>query len=209
VRSSAGKLFLVRHGETAGQSSIRYYGCTDIPLSDTGRGQIRAARAALIDRLRGFENTRVFSSPLVRATESARIITPADFPFTTIDEFRELNFGLFEGLTEEEIAERHPADHARWIRDRLSMDYTFPGGDNRGLFAERVARGIETALSDWSADGYEGNTLVVAHRGVIRAIVRHLTTIAPDVPLASIQILSRSRQWHADSLDLIDHLAGL
>ena len=36
------ELFLVRHGETTGQSSVRLYGATDVPLSDLGREQVRA-----------------------------------------------------------------------------------------------------------------------------------------------------------------------
>lgn len=209
-----GKLFLVRHGETEGLSSIRYYGSTDIPLSDTGRAQIRAVRAALIDKLGGFEGTRVISSPLYRAVESARLIAPGHDRFMTIDEFRELDFGLFEGLTEAEIAERHPQEHARWIRDRLSPDYTFPGGDNRRLFSERVQRGIDAIIRECDVGGDDAkNAVVVAHRGVIRAIARHLAAVAPDVPLASIQIISRARGdsslWRADSIDLVGHLAAL
>ncbi len=69
------RFFLVRHGETEGESSIRYHGATDVPLSDLGREQMRrAARAIAAPRdARPFSD--VFSSPLIRASEGARIIS--------------------------------------------------------------------------------------------------------------------------------------
>ena len=42
--SRLNRIVLVRHGETTGESSIRYYGATDVPLSDLGRQQVRAAQ---------------------------------------------------------------------------------------------------------------------------------------------------------------------
>ena len=69
------RLILVRHGETEGESSIRYHGITDVPLSEPGREQMRLAARA-IERLRSdVDFGKVFSSPLVRASEGARIIT--------------------------------------------------------------------------------------------------------------------------------------
>ena len=66
------RLILVRHGETAGQSSIRYYGATDVPLSDLGRTQAREAR----NRIPGETFDAVWASSLSRAWESAQIIAP-------------------------------------------------------------------------------------------------------------------------------------
>src|SRR5689334_19494103 len=92
--SGAGSLILVRHGETEGQSSIRYYGRTDTPLSDEGRAQMRAAARALEREVFG----RVFASNLCRATEGARIIAGDGAPVVAIEEFAEIDFGRFEGL---------------------------------------------------------------------------------------------------------------
>ena len=58
------RLTLVRHGETVGQSSIRYYGATDIELSDLGREQVRRAR----DRLAGQAFEVVGASSLSRSS---------------------------------------------------------------------------------------------------------------------------------------------
>ncbi|HXN11878.1 MAG TPA: phosphoglycerate mutase family protein, partial [Candidatus Acidoferrales bacterium] len=83
------RLILVRHGETEGESSIRYHGRNDVPLSEPGRAQMRLASRAIETRRGGGTFARVFSSPLVRASEGARIVTNASAPLVTIDEFVE------------------------------------------------------------------------------------------------------------------------
>ena len=68
--NGAGSLVLVRHGETEGQSSIRYHGRNDVALDERGRSQMRRAARALERE----DFRKIFSSPLSRATEGARII---------------------------------------------------------------------------------------------------------------------------------------
>src|SRR6202035_4584059 len=103
------RFILVRHGETEGESSIRYHGRTDVALSELGRDQMRRARRAIETNHGGINFARVFSSPLVRASEGARIVAAfQSAPLVTIDEFAEVHFGLFEGLTADEIRERYP-----------------------------------------------------------------------------------------------------
>ncbi len=113
------RLILVRHGETAGQSSIRYYGVTDVPLSDLGRRQVRVAR----DQIRSDVYDGVWASTLCRSWESARIVAPGR-PVHLESDFREIDFGDWEGLTKEEIAERDPAGFARWESEGL--EFAFP-----------------------------------------------------------------------------------
>jgi broad specificity phosphatase PhoE len=67
------RLTLVRHGETVGQSSVRYYGRTDVELSDVGRAQMRRVREAVA----GERFTAVFTSRLRRSVEAAALIVPA------------------------------------------------------------------------------------------------------------------------------------
>src|SRR5712692_967615 len=68
------RLIVVRHGETVGNSSIRYYGRTDVALSDLGRAQMRAAVGWLQTKFGCNYFEPVFTSPLARATESVRLI---------------------------------------------------------------------------------------------------------------------------------------
>lgn len=213
------RLVLVRHGETVGHSSIRYYGRTDVALSGLGRRQMRAAREWLVKRggLRGF--APVFTSPLLRATEAARIIAGRNAAAVALDELAEVDFGLFEGLTAEEIAARYPEEFRRWNSNRLAPDFIYPEGESRMAFVARVTRGTARMLALWhaaSAGGNAGsNALLVAHRGVIRAIVRQLTGVfEPHIDLGSIHILEqepdggdlRTARWRPVALDLTEHL---
>jgi broad specificity phosphatase PhoE len=204
------RLIIVRHGETEGESSIRYHGRTDVALSDLGRAQLRAAAAEITRRNGGARFSRVLSSPLVRAAEGARLIA-GDASLITIEEFAEVHFGRFEGLTAEEIKERYPEDFARWNADRLAPTYTYPGGESRAVFAVRVDRGVERMLEHWHYNEARGpeSALVVAHRGVIRQIVRRLTNAQPNVELGSIQILDYDTRWYPTALDIVSHLTEI
>ena len=199
-----GRLILVRHGETEGESSIRYHGRTDVALSELGRAQMRLARHAIETRHGVKTYAQVFSSPLIRASEGARIVSGNSSPPITIDEFAEVHFGLFEGLTADEIRERYPDEFARWNADRLAPAYTYPEGESRADFTNRVERGLERMLT--LRTPRDRDALLVAHRGVIRAIARKLTHQEPVVELGSIHILRFDGGWHAELLDLIYHL---
>ena len=204
------RLVMVRHGETVGNSSIRYYGRTDLELSDLGRTQMRAAREALATRFGLRRFSPVISSPLSRALEGSRIIAGQRDRIIEIDEFREVDFGDFEGLTADEIEARWPAAFVHWRRHRLDPDYAYPGGEGRAVFASRVERGVTLMLRLMDA-GRHANypTLLVAHRGVIRVIAHLLARVEPTIELGSIQILKRENlsDWTPETLDLVPHLA--
>jgi len=216
VPGRVNRLVIVRHGETVGNSRIRYFGRTDLELSEEGRAQMRAAARwlGLQPGTPGF--APVVASPLRRATEGARLIAGASAPIVQIQEFLEVDFGRFEGLSAEEIRERYPVEFERWNRNRLDPAYNYPGGESRAAFIGRVARGIERMLE--LLDGADAtvagvSALIVAHRGVIRAIVKRLAEIEPPViELGSIQILARTTHnpgWRVVALDVTEHLVGL
>jgi broad specificity phosphatase PhoE len=209
------RLVLVRHGETVGNSSIRYFGRTDLELSNSGRAQMRATAQWLRSHLDTPRFAPVFASSLRRATESARLIAGATAQLIEIQEFVEVDFGLFEGLTAGEIRNRYPVEFERWNRNRLAPAYAYPGGESRGAFTARVRRGVERMLEllDGADARSEGaDALLLAHRGVIRAIMQQLAGVEPVIELASIQILQRARQlpgWRPAAIDVTEHLTGL
>jgi broad specificity phosphatase PhoE len=206
-------LLLVRHGETVGNSRIRYFGRTDLELSPLGRAQMAAARAWIGQRFGAARIVPVMSSPMRRARESAAIISGNPAPFE-IKQFVEVDFGRFEGLTAEEIAARFPEDFARWNRDRLDPAFTYPGGENRAAFMTRVKEGIHAMLAaiDGRANPSGGDcALLVAHRGVIRIVTEELAGVAPMIELGSLQALTvdGDKRWRATILDATDYLRGL
>jgi broad specificity phosphatase PhoE len=212
---------LVRHGETVGNSSVRYFGRTDLDLSELGRVQMRAARRWLRSRFGAVRFAPVIASPLRRAMEGATIIAGRDGSIVEIEEFVEVDFGRFEGLTAEEIETRYPAEFERWNRDRLDPAFSYPGGEIRRDFTDRVERGIQRmlpvivqtsppTLASWAVDepltgvdapptaAYDSQpsagevALVVVHRGVIRIVCNRLAGAEPQIELGSIQILQRA-----------------
>jgi broad specificity phosphatase PhoE len=201
-------LVLVRHGETEGESSIRYHGRNDVALSELGRAQMRAARREIELRLGEVTFDHIFATPLSRAMEGARIIAGADADIITVEEFIEVHFGLFEGLTKEEILARHPIEFEKWRADPLASTYTYPEGENRAAFTERVERGLATTLKmiDAARRAESERVLIVAHRGVIRTIVHALTGLEAAVELGSIHILARDAKWRPLVLDFTAHL---
>lgn len=185
------RLILVRHGETEGQSSIRYYGATDVPLSSLGREQIREAAA----RIEGERFETVWSSSLSRAAESARILAP-DHAIRFEPDFREVDFGRWEGLTREEIAVRDPELFAIWQQRLARFDY--PDGERRDDFRARIARGLDRLFASGAA-----SALVVAHKGVVRTLLELVSgeTLASAEPeLGGIVRVERATDgvWRRD-----------
>src|SRR5258706_3306523 len=156
------RIVLLRHGNTVGNSRERFHGTGDVALSDEGRAQVLAAGKRL--RTEVFE--RVAASPLRRAWESAALLA-AGTPVLLVPEFREIDFGRWEGMTAEEIEAQDPVLYRSW-RERAS-DFEFPGGERRAAFRERVVKGL-AALERTGAE----NLLVVAHRRVIPVLGEHL-----------------------------------
>ena len=158
------RLILLRHGETTGESSIRYHGRNDVELSEAGRAQMQAAAREI--EIAGVD--RVVASSLARARESAEIVAP-NFEVSLEDDLREVNFGRWEGLTAGEIENMDPELYAGWRESTAGFDY--PDGERRADFLERIQRGFERCLP---AAGEAETVLVVAHKGVIRVAVAHL-----------------------------------
>jgi len=158
-------LLLVRHGETAWNREGRFQGHADIPLSDVGRSQARALRAAHT-HLFDDAHTAVLTSDLRRAHQTAEIAF--GFEGRTLHvrrELREFCYGVFEGLTRREIDERFPGAMGRW----LTGDRTFAvdGGESRAAVHDRARAAILGFLETVPHDV----VVVVAHGGVMRQLL--------------------------------------
>jgi len=197
------ELFLVRHGETVGQSSIRLYGSTDIALAPEGEAQL----AATGRRLAGRRFDAVFTSPLCRARRSAEVMLASlGHPTIAIEEvagFREIDFGVWEGWTWDEVRERDPEHHARWASEGAS--FRFPGGEVRAEFFERVQLATGPSIEARFAAGAR-SILVVVHKGVIKAIAARMLGRPVvelddlDLPLGAVRCLRRrAGGWTLDT----------
>jgi broad specificity phosphatase PhoE len=156
------RLVMLRHGETVGNSSVRFHGAADVPLSDAGRAQVRAA----VRRLRQEFFDLVVASPLRRSWEGA-VLAAGGSAVRIEDGLREIHFGRWEGLTAEEIEQRDPVLYREWQARKSGFEY--PGGEPRAEFRARVRRAFERI----EASGAE-SALLVGHKGVIRSLAEHL-----------------------------------
>jgi broad specificity phosphatase PhoE len=175
------RIVLLRHGETVGNSRERFHGSGDVALSDEGRAQVRAAGRRLATEV--FEV--VAASPLRRAWQSA-VLLSAGAPVLLVPEFREIDFGRWEGLTAAEIEAQDPVLYRAWREG--AADFEFPGGERRAAFRERVGKGLAT-IANTGAE----NAIVAAHRGVIRAIGNHLLGVPLAAPPELGEIVSFTR----------------
>lgn len=139
---------------------------TDLPLSEAGRRQA----ALLGDYFADKDLTAVFSSPLNRCCETAEAVTKAaGLPEAEIyGDLRELDAGLWDGLSFDEIRQRWPEAHRR--RGEDLANYRIPGGESFAEAGERFRACLDEVIAASS-----GDIAVFAHAGVIRACLCLLT----------------------------------
>ena len=181
------KIFLVRHGDTKLNSRERFWGQTDVPLSESGLKQARQLR----DRLAPHKLDVVYCSDLTRCLATAEIIASAQQARIKVcEELREINFGFVEGLTFDEIKERH--SELAEIMSVWNSRPSFPGGEDFDELNERVTRFLPLLAKH--ADG--DRVLIVAHSAIIRLLICNLMGIGIErwrqirIELASLSIIS-------------------
>ncbi|MDR2455001.1 MAG: histidine phosphatase family protein [Deltaproteobacteria bacterium] len=160
------RLFCIRHGQTTAASGSIFNGWTDVDLSETGRRQLDQAASAL----KGLRFDAVWSSDLRRAVYGAKALAAQiGVELVITEEFRELNFGICEGLPFDEIAKRHP-ELAERLSAPMGSDFVFPGGESASSFRDRI-RG---ALANLIERHPQGRVALFSHAGVGRAILANI-----------------------------------
>lgn len=154
------KLILIRHGETDYNANRRYCGFSNPPLNASGVAQANS----LARQMKEFDITMVYSSDLSRAMQTAEILFPGH-QIKTTPNFRELNFGIFEGLSYSVIMERYPELYRDWIRDPSNV--LLPNGEGFGGFRKRIS----SALSSIISSNRNKTISLVTHSGPIRLIL--------------------------------------
>lgn len=155
------QIHLLRHGITDGNMKGQYIGSKDIPLNDDGIEQIR-----LLDENCIYPGAAAyFTSPMKRCRQTFGIIYPDVKPID-IDEFRECDFGEFEGLTAEELSGSE--DFARWLASDGSS--APPSGESGVEFGRRVCQAFEKIVDALMKTGVP-SALIMTHGGVIMTIL--------------------------------------
>jgi len=163
-----GRIYLLRHGQTAWNKEEVFRGTLDVPLDDVGRRQARDAGRAL--KRKGLKDPVIYCSPQARARETAEIVA-AEIPVQELHPepaFRDLNFGEWQGMPKTEVARLYPDLLKKWATEPTGI--VFPGGE--GL--EAVADRAEEALYRLARENLHRDMILVSHQVVNKAILCRL-----------------------------------
>jgi probable phosphoglycerate mutase len=198
------RICLVRHGETEWNAERRIQGQIDIALNAHGLRQ--AAGAGRWLQKAGI--SALYSSDLKRARMTAEVIGQAlGLTATLVPEMRERRYGIFEGLTYAEAAEKHPEGYAAF--EGRNAHYNFENGESLVDMFVRVSG----KLQDIAARHQGQHVVVVVHGGVLDIINRFVRANPLEVPRdflipnAGLNWVSCvDGRWHIDSWGETAHL---
>jgi ribonuclease H / adenosylcobalamin/alpha-ribazole phosphatase len=175
---------LLRHGDTRLSPERRFsgVGSADPPLSAAGADQARRAAGSALLRGRAF--TEVLTSPLSRCQQTARIVAEALGISVVVDrDLREMDFGLWEEMTFDEVQDRYPVDLERWKQSAMSP----PTGSSETLAA--VVDRMGTVAARFASRYAGASVLAVTHITPVKALVAHALG-APPTALFHMELSS-------------------
>lgn len=166
-------LTLIRHGKTPSNREHRYLGVTEETLSGEGRKQLEIL--AEKDILK--KPWLLFISPMLRCQESAGILFPGREAYP-IEEWREMNFGAYEGKNYEDL--KNDSYYQKWIDSNGTLP--FPEGESQQEYIKRCHRGLLTATKiiqkeiaeNQMTESQPRNITAVVHGGTIMALLHIL-----------------------------------
>ena len=174
---------IIRHGQTTWSASGQHTGRTDLPLTDEGEAQARSLAGCV-----GPFDT-VLCSPLARARRTAELAGLAVTEVT--DDLREWDYGDFEGLTTQEIAERVPG----WS----IWDGPWPGGEDAAAVAARCDRVVAAVR----ALPPSSSVALVAHGHILRSVAARWLGLEVSggrllvLGTATVSVLGWEHDWPA------------
>ena len=120
-------IILIRHGETDWNTEQVFRGRIDVPLNRVGLSQAEAVGLSLKDR----DIDALYSSPLKRAFETAHMVAKGrKLEVLSEEGFIDINFGLWQGISHQEVKADFKDLYARWINEPHKV--TFPEGESLG-----------------------------------------------------------------------------
>jgi len=203
-------VLLVRHGETDHNKNNIMQGHLDVPLNDAGRAQAKHLARFVAGRYR---LDHIYSSPLARAFVTAEIVAAKQTcGITAVAELRELDVGLWQGLTMEEGRMSHPS-----VWDRLHADTLHtrrPAGESYWDLYQRTT----AWLADIVERHPEGCICLATHGGCVRTILAYAMTAPPELfsfasalavdntGLTVLNYKPTSRRWQVRAVNSTCHL---
>jgi len=198
------QVLLIRHGETDWNASGRWQSGAPVPLNATGQAQARALARYLAAR--GPRIDVIYSSPLNRALQSARIIAAAlELPVHTDERLREVDLGDWQGLNRAEAmawdGERYAAYEADWRNVRP------PNGESRRELQARARAAFDEVTAR-----HPGCTIaLVSHGGTLGMLIESLfgPVERPTLANTSFTVVEQAAPgapWNLVAVALAPHL---
>ena len=147
-------IYLIRHGKTRANEKHLYCGSTDLPLSDAGKEELRSVHYDI-------KNVRFITSGMKRTDETLRILF-GDVPCEVDPRFREVDFGIFEMHSYEEL--KDTPEYQNWLTGDNEANIP-PRGENGLQMKARVLQAFSEIRED---------ACIITHGGVIAAIMEQL-----------------------------------
>ena len=163
------KFILVRHGQSKANEGGFLAGVTDIPLSELGERQAKATSEYILKK---YKVDVIYSSPLERACNTIKGVADAlNLSIVTENELREFDFGVWEGLSLEEIKTNFDNGYSKWAKD---PGVVIPQGGES--MAELQARVVEKLKEIGKME--DGKTVLIgSHSSVIRALLCYVQSL--------------------------------
>ncbi len=196
---------ILRHGESLGNFEGRHQGQADFPLTDLGRQQTRA----LVERWKNEKKLfdLIISSPLIRARETAEIISSElKLPLELDPLWMERNNGLMAGLSPEEVRDSLPQPD--FIHPYQAIGLT---GESQWELYLRAGKAVQSLINR-----APGSYLIVSHGGLLNMFFYAVLGIAPqpnfhgprfrfnNTAFATLHYNPSSHRWYVIGLN--DHL---
>jgi len=169
------KIILIRHGETDWNKEQIFRGRIDVALNEVGLAQARSVQATLKD----VQISAIYSSPLSRALETARVVGEGRNCEVKIEEgFIDINFGRWQGISHQKVKEEYKELYEMWLNKPQMV--TFPEGESLEEVQRRSMKALEKVIKKHP----EETLAIISHR------------VLNKVLLCSILGLELSHFWY-------------
>ena len=157
------RIYLVRHGETEWNRVRRFQGRSNLPLNKEGIKQVKALALALKNK----PLTAIYTSPLIRALETARLIKVFHPSIPIFEEkgLIEIDLGEFDGMKAQDWAEQYPDFRKAWNENPASVK--MPGGESLKEVQVRAKHTLERIIRIYPPD----TTLLISSHNFVNLTI--------------------------------------
>ncbi len=159
------RLYLVRHGQSAGNAEGRFGGHSPTPLSALGIEQAKVTA----ERLAKERITVIYSSDLHRAVQTAAPLAELlDLPINKNPAFRERKVGVLEGLTFDESKAQYPKDYYALIN--RNIHHVITEGESYRQLLKRATKALHEVIRNHQSE----KIVIFSHTGAICYLTLYL-----------------------------------